>query len=201
MIEYRMATEADLPMIVETHIKCFPDYFLTSLGKKLLYLYYKSFFDECNLFLTAYDEGKMVAFTMGNLHTSRAKKNFEKKNAVRLFFRVLFLCIKFDKNALERVSRRLVPEKKEQNQMTEPPFIDVNWLSLCVLDEYRKMNIASELAVRFESLLKQYNVKNYGGRTRRENIKMQKFFEKHGFYIADDNKVGILYLKNVPYED
>jgi len=129
MIEYRIANEEDLPSIVKTHIKCFQGYFLTSLGKKLLYSYYKSFFDECNLFLVVYDDSKMIAFTMGNFHTSKAKKNFEKKNAVRLFIRILFLCIKFDKNALERVSRRLFPEKRNPDQSAKPSHVDVTWLS------------------------------------------------------------------------
>ena len=197
MIEYRKATEADLPAIVDVHVQCFQGYFLTSLGKPLLLEFYKSFFYENNLFVVAYDNEKMIGFYMGHLNPSEARRNFEKKNSVRLFFKILLLCLKGDKNAIERVTARLFKKKSDKTRLTFSRKVDATCLSAGVLPEYRRNNVATQLQKDFETLLKQHNAKNYAGSVRPENIKIQKFFEKLGFEVIEKGTNGIRYMGNL----
>ena len=197
MIEYRIATETELQMVVETHIQCFPDYFLASLGNKLLYSYYKCFFIERNLFAVAFDNGKMIGFAMGHLCPSEARQNFERENAVLLFFRLLALCIKLDKNALERCTSRLFRKKTAGNNLSFSAQADATLLSIGVLEEYRRQQVASQLVAEFESLLKQYHVKSYTSSVRKENVKIQAFYNRLGFIVIEEASDGIRYFKEI----
>lgn len=93
VMEYRKIESKDLAMVVNTHIKCFPGYFLTMLGSKvpskagdsLLAKYYHEFLIENpTLFVGAFDREQMVGFCMGYMRPSRARARFEKKNAIKL---------------------------------------------------------------------------------------------------------------------
>ena len=195
MIEYRRATEADIPMLAETHIKCFPDYFLTSLGKKLLCSYYQSFWEEHNIFALAFDGDKMVGFAMGHLYPSEARRNFERKNALRLFFRLLFLCVKLDKPALERCTSRVFKKRSAENHLTFSHQADANALSLGVLEEYRRMHVATQLAAERESIFKEYGVKSFTGSVLKDNHNIQRFLEKQGFSLIEEAGNGLRYIK------
>jgi len=197
MIEYRRATAADIPLIVETHIQCFQGYFLTSLGKKLLEGFYRSYFEECNLFIGAFDNGKMIGFRMGHLYPSEARRNFERKYAVRLFFRILFLCIKLDKPTIERVMARLFRKRAAHSQLSFSEQADANSLSLCVLEEYRRRHVAIGLHTEFESLLKQYNVKSYACSTQSGNSNERALLEKQGFSVIEEVGGKVRYIKKL----
>jgi len=197
MIEYRRAAEEDLPMIVDLHIICFPDYFLTSLGKNLLYSFYKSFYDECNLFIVAYDNEKMIGFIMGQLDKSVARRNFERENALSLFFRLFWLCLRLDKEALKRCKAKLFKKKSSGSQLTFSHQSDATGLSLGVLHEYRRKSVAARLMSEFESLLKQYKVVSCTGSVRRENHKMQNFYIKNGYSIVEEASDSVRFLKNL----
>jgi len=199
MIEYRRATEADLAEIVEIHILCFPDYFLTSLGKKLLYSFYKSFFDESNLFIVAYDNEQMIGFIMGQLDKSMARRNFERENAIRLFFRLLWLCLKLNKEALDRCISRLFKRFTSRNHLTFSHHSDATGLSMGVLHEYRRKNVAARLMFEFESLLKQYNVVTCTGSVKGVNYKMHNFYIKNGYSVVEEAGGNKRYLKNLEY--
>jgi len=199
MIEYRRAKQSDIPMIAETHIQGFPDYFLTSLGKKLLCSFYKSYYDENNLFVVALDNGKMIGFGMGHLYPSDARRNFEKENFIQLSFRLLYLCLKLDKPTIERVIARLFKRGNTKNQLSFSHQADANWLSSTVLPEYRGQGVATQLNEEFESLLKQYNVRSYTGSVREDNDNIRGLLKKQGFSIIEDAGGKIRYLKNLDY--
>ena len=82
MFIYTDACEAEIPEIVQVHLKCFESYFLSSLGETLLENYYKQFLKEDNLFVVAKDSenDKIIGFCMGYYSGSQAKNHFEQKN-------------------------------------------------------------------------------------------------------------------------
>lgn len=64
MITIRKATINDVEAIVKIHEQAFPDFFLTTLGKRFLCLYYKCMCDSKDaITLCAMDEGQIVGFS------------------------------------------------------------------------------------------------------------------------------------------
>ena len=57
MVTIRAAVEGDLQAVAQVHMRCFPDYFLTKLGERLLEAYYREFFEEDGPFAVAQEEG------------------------------------------------------------------------------------------------------------------------------------------------
>lgn len=107
MITYRKAEEKDIKTIAKLHVELFPEYFLTSFGENLVCEYYTEFFKEQNLFIVAVDNNEIIGFVMGYLTGSTAKRNFEKKHASTLMRKLIFRCLKFDKQAIKKCVARV----------------------------------------------------------------------------------------------
>ena len=76
MIIYRLAEEKDLKEIALIHFLAFPDYFLTTFGKNLLYKFYESYLKNNQIFVVAEKENKVVGFILGNNSDISRKKFF-----------------------------------------------------------------------------------------------------------------------------
>lgn len=75
MIEVRKAGNKDIGSIVEIHMERFFSFFLTSLGKSFLKVFYKAFLKEPGILLVLEDEGGVKGFAAG----SRDNRSFFKK--------------------------------------------------------------------------------------------------------------------------
>ena len=75
MIEIRKAEKNDLTNIVELHIKRFSSFFLTSLGRSFLKVFYHAFLNNPGILLVLEDEGQIRGFAAG----SRDNRGFFKK--------------------------------------------------------------------------------------------------------------------------
>ena len=204
MITYKTATVEDMPKIAQTHKLCFPEYFLSSLGEDLLKKYYTEFLLENDLFILAEDENnKCVGFCMGYYSGSKAMQRFESKNKVKLFLKLLTLCLCLNKAAMQRCWARISsifkrPVQPNIQQQTKPIF-GVELLSICVLPEYAGKGISTELVNRFENAI----LTNDKGLVAErcvltgfaDNLRAIKFYEKMGYEILRQYAISVKYVK------
>lgn len=202
MITYSKATTSDIAAIAVVHTKVFPTYFLTLLGVDLIEKYYNEFFYENNLFIVVKDDQRyidkgIVGFCMGYYEGSIAKKTFEQKYKNELFKRVLFLCLKFNSAALNRIFGRIFSViKKNEALSTFVP--DVDLLSVGILEEYRGCGISGRLVNEFEKVIEEQNsrvIKNCALSVFNNNIRARKFYEKNGFEVLYQNSKETRYIK------
>lgn len=75
MINYRLATKKDIEEIARIHINEFSDYFLTVLGEKLVYSFYKSYYETNNILVVAEKNKEIIGFILGT-DSSLAREKF-----------------------------------------------------------------------------------------------------------------------------
>ena len=74
-MKVRKATGKDIGTVVEIHTERFSSFFLTSLGKSFLKVFYQAFLNNPGILLVLEDEGKIRGFAAG----SRDNRGFFKK--------------------------------------------------------------------------------------------------------------------------
>jgi len=101
MNKLRVANRNDLKMIVDIHIKAFPEFFLTKLGPRFLYKYYNLILNhEKKIFLVTEEDGYPIGFVAGFLQPSnfyayvRKHKNILIFTLIPIIFRNPFFIIK-----------------------------------------------------------------------------------------------------------
>ena len=155
MITYRSAKPEDMEAVAKLHKVCFPDYFLTSLGEKLLEKYYLEYLLENDLFILTQDADteQLVGFCMGYYYGSKARESFEKKNRTKLTGRLLILCLRFNRQAISRCWNRIFPKKSVPSENTNVTVLspDIDLLSICIFPDYRGTVVASHLITEFEN--------------------------------------------------
>lgn len=204
MPSYRIAQIEDMNKIAKVHVQCFKDYFLTSFGQELISKYYEEFFLEENLFVIALnDENEIIGFAMGYLHGSKAREKFEKKYRYTLAKNLIFRCIKFEKLALRKCLLRtkdiLMSKLQKMEPMREVNALQTSGelLSICVLPQWRGLDIAQNLIFEYEKLLLEKGVQNYSLTVLCENARACNFYEKCGFVLTHKTKSEMVYSKNL----
>lgn len=67
MTTVRSATSADVPMVVDTHLRSFEGFFLSSLGPRFLKTFYEGVLDvESGILLVAVRDGEVIGFVGGS---------------------------------------------------------------------------------------------------------------------------------------
>ena len=183
---YRTAKVYDFVKIAQTHIICFPNYFISKLGENLVANYYKEFVDEDNIFVIAESEGNIIGFCMGYLTGSNARDKFIANNRSSLVKRLLLLCCKFDKLAISKCFS-FIKSKFVKSKPTTSVKADGDLLSICLRPEYRGSEIAPTLVFEFEKLLKEKNAKDYVLSVYKTNVGAIRFYEKCGLAIVGEN--------------
>ena len=85
MITYRQAFSEDLQKITNTHLECFPNYFLSSLGFELVHNLYLTYLEKNSPFVVAVNENNdIVGFCAGYIDGSNIEKIFEQKTSTNL---------------------------------------------------------------------------------------------------------------------
>ena len=199
MITYRSAKPEDMKAVAKLHKVCFPDYFLTSLGEKLLEKYYLEYLLENDLFILAQeaDTEQLVGFCMGFYRGSKAREVFEKKNTIKLAGRLLILCLHLNRQAISRCWNRIFPKKivSSENVSVTELSSDVGLLSICVSPDYRGTDVASRLVTEFENQSKIQTGQNCMLYVRSDNSRARHFYEKMGFVAQTEYEDEIGYIK------
>lgn len=204
MLSYRIAQLEDMNKVANVHIQCFKDYFLTSFGQELISKYYEEFFLEENLFvIVSNEENEIIGFAMGYIHGSKARDKFEEKYRYDLAKNLIFRCIKFEKLALRKCLLRakdiLISKVKKMEPTKEINALQTSGelLSICVLPQWRGLDIAQNLIFEYEKLLLEKDVQNYSLTVLCENARACNFYEKCGFVLAHKTKSEMVYSKKL----
>lgn len=148
-INYRLATNEDLKEIVEIHVSEFPEYFLTVLGKKLIYKFYESYYENNNILVVAEKNKEIVGFILGT-DNSLAREKFFKENFSKIFWKLSKEFLKGNKILWKGISRRLFFIKeafivklcKKNNTISQKISSSYRLLSIAIKSNQRGNNIA-----------------------------------------------------------
>ena len=196
---FRQVQEKDLNTIVSVHQKCFPDYFLTTMGTKLLSKFYKEYYDENKeLFIVAENDDDIVGFVMGYLTGSQARASFERKNRLLLIIKVIGRCLIFDKEAILRVKKKIQSFIKKQPTNTDQPK-EATLLSICILPDYQGGKRAETLVRLFENALQKMNKHIYTLSVKNDNIRGIRFYEKVGFSVQKRTEKNTTFIKELHF--
>lgn len=183
MISYRLAEVRDMAQIAETHIECFPGYFITSLGGKLIQNYYYTFWRENNLFIVAEDKEEIIGFCMGYINGSNARFNFINKNLYRLIWRLFVLCMTLNLLAIKKCFNIKNLKLKTSKHNINKQVAAGNLLSVCVKQKYRGSGVSKALVQNFENLLREKKLEDYTLSVYVTNKEAISFYTKNGMTI------------------
>ena len=177
----RTIEEADLNEVVQLHIKSFPDFFLTRLGKKFLHELYKDFFlDDSTIFKIVQHEGHIKGFVIGTLNPDELFKKMLFQNGHKfLFFAVKGLI----KNPLF-VSRKLLYALQYRGERPEKTKNAALLSSIGVDPEFAKNGYGTILIKAFceEAFTKNADAV-YLTTDLTRNDPVNNFYVKNGFQI------------------
>ncbi len=200
----RQAKESDIYLITKTHSLCFSHGFTSSLHKlnynclgrdlaAAFYLEYLKDFPE--LFIVAEANGTIVGFCMGYyLNKKDQLSRFLKRNAKRLLLKVPVLLLMGDKSTWKKVYQ-VITNSREKEDVINPYPEDItkdeisDILSICVLPEYRGLNIASRLLDEFITTSRDKQCKVCLLTVEDNNLRAINFYKKMGFEVYS-NKVN-----------
>lgn len=203
----RRAKEVDMEMVAKTHSMCFGHGFTSSLyrlNKKCLggdlaaefYLEYLKDFPE--LFIVAESDGNVVGFCMGYyLDKKDQLSRFIKHNTTRLLLKVPVLLLMGDKSTWKKTFQVITGYHEKEEVISPLPdtikkseISDI--LSICVLPEFRGLNIASKLVEEFVKTSRNHHCKACLLTVEDDNLRAMNFYKRMGFvvYSTKINKKG-----------
>jgi len=153
MNKSRLANRNDLKIIVDIHIKAFPEFFLTKLGSRFLYKYYNLILNyEKKIFLVVEEDGYPIGFVAGflkpaNFYTYvRKHKNILIFALIPIIFRNPFLIPRI-------ISNFCSTKKKEQKNKV----IKCELASIAVNPDYAGQGLGKKLAKAFIEISQKKN--------------------------------------------
>jgi len=203
----RRADEADMELVARTHSLCFDHGFTSSLhkfnyacfgGDLTAAFYLEYFIDFPELFIVAESNGTIVGFCMGYyLNKKDQLSRFIKRNVRRLILKIPVLLLTGDKPTWKKVYQ-VITRSQEKVDVIDPlpecvtPNGISDILSICVLPEYRGLNIASKLVNEFIETSRDRRCKVCLLTVEDDNIRAINFYKKMGFKVYSNkiNKKG-----------
>lgn len=157
MITIRRATINDVETIVKIHEQAFPDFFLTTLGKSFLCLYYKCM---CNcddaVTLCAEEEGELKGFATSSYYSHGFNTTLIKKNLFK--FGLMGVELMFTKpKAILRLAKNL--DKKAEGNAVEDNGEYAELYSIAVIPGNQGSGIGKKLLIATEEYVAKHNSK------------------------------------------
>lgn len=157
MITIRRATINDVETIVKIHEQAFPDFFLTTLGKSFLCLYYKCM---CNcddaVTLCAEEEGELKGFATSSYYSHGFNTTLIKKNLFK--FGLMGVELMFTKpKAILRLAKNL--DKKAEGNAVEDNGEYAELYSIAVMPGNQGSGIGKKLLIATEEYVAKHNSK------------------------------------------
>ncbi len=194
----KYANKNELDKITKVHMECFPDYFSTRLGFKLLKSFYGEYLKKFpHLFVVAVDEtnDKIVGLTNGYVIGQNIRDSFVKSNFLKLLLRGVYLLVTFDKIAWGKVGKFLKKSKDTNVNSNKPKDGEGDLLSICTLPAYRGSGASVKMVEKFEEGLKELSIDTYYLSVFSDNERARAFYEKCGFELFDENSIEVKYKK------
>ncbi len=194
----RRATEKDLLAIGKVHSACFPDSYITQLGKvsssnnNLLVRFYQEFINDApELFWIADDEEiGIVGFCMGYyMDKDDQMKNFIKRNRISVAIKTILLLLLCNKQTWNKIFS--IFRKGEDTIQKIVDFSNEHikndkrgdLLSVCILPEFRGNNVSQQLMEAFLIAMKESGRELCLLSVRTDNNRAINFYERNGFKL------------------
>lgn len=173
----------DSKKVVEIHLKSFKDFFLSSLGERFLYTYYKSCINSTEaIAICAIDEDEnLVGFSVGCIHSKGFHKRLIMENLLDFMIQGIIILFSNPK-ALIRLLNNL---GKNTNIKDRGDYVEL--LSIGVLPGFNGQGIGKELMKNFEEESRLRNAKEITLTTDlNNNNKVLEFYYKNGYSVYYD---------------
>lgn len=170
----------DTKKVVEIHLKSFKDFFLSSLGERFLYIYYKSCIESNeSISICAIDENEnLVGFSVGCINSRGFHKRLIKESFLAFIVQGIIILFSNPK-AIIRLFNNL---GKKINKEDNGDYVEL--LSIGVLPGISGQGIGKELMKNFEEEAKMRNAKEIALTTDLiNNNKVLEFYFKNGYSI------------------
>jgi len=182
-MEVKKAELSNLDDIVKVHLHSFPGFFLTSLGYKFLFQYYKIYIQNGHIAFVLEDKGLIEGFVVGTNSSERFYKDL-KSNI--LFFLVPVLSNLFNPKLLTKIFNRACSiffKKRVNNELEK--YVDQNELtSIGVMPTDQNKGIGTLLLSTYEDYCLTNNVNSIYLTTDADNNEPAlNFYKKNGFKV------------------
>ena len=180
----RLAELSDLEEIAAIHLKAFPDFFLSQLGVRFLYVMYKAFLLNPSGIFVVYetDRSSLSGFAVGHLQGTGSDRNI----ALRFLPEFIYAAIPALIRHPVLISRRLIMRFFDIGDKPEVPAEAALLRSIAVNPNVRGHGLAARLLQAFESLAcdgdAHYVYLTTDGVS---NVRAQRFYERQGYKVAE----------------
>lgn len=146
-MKFRQALIEDSKNIAEIHLVAFKRFFLTSLGIDFLRIYYESCINDASsvIICAVNDEGVIVGFASGTIHSQGYHKRIFLRNGVRFFLSLFSVCFSNPK-AIIRLFKNLNKEPDSSKSIHSSEL-----LSIAVMPELLGKGVGAQLLQLFEA--------------------------------------------------
>jgi ribosomal protein S18 acetylase RimI-like enzyme len=174
------AERSDLHGVIAAHFAAFPGYFMTLLGPRFLYIFYRYFLDNpLGILLLARDEsGRVLGFLAGTRQPAGFFRALRNRHAVSLLLAVLPAAFRHP----VRVTERLLSAVRYRGDA--PPGLPGYWLlsSLGVNQEFAGSGVGTALVTRFVADAEQTQAAGiYLVTDSDDNEAAKAFYDRRGF--------------------
>lgn len=183
----RNACLEDIESITQIHIKAFPQFFMTSLGSKFLYEYYRLYLNSSDHIAIVIEEfGVVKGFAVGTNDSLAFYKEF-KINSYKFIYPILinFSNVKLLKKILKRILSIFNGNKIDNREIVYENFNELT--SIALNPRLHTQGAGGQLFVYYEKICKDNNIGGIHLTTDKlNNYKVLNFYNKHGFVIKQE---------------
>lgn len=187
---------SDCLKVAELHVEAFSSFFLTSLGKSFLTIFYKAIINHPNgIAFGIYENQNLMAFAVGATKKRGFYTSILKNNALKLLLFSLPALIKSPKNIF-----RLYIALKTQESTEDTLLDNATLLSICVNPLAIQKGLGKKILNKFEdsAFLVASNITLTTDSTNNEYTNL--FYKKNGYLLIQQYQQGKrkmnLYIKN-----
>jgi len=142
--------------------------------------YYKEFMTDRDIFIVLADENEINGLLVGTPDSSVGRNLFIKHNIIPLGIKALWLCLKLDKQALEKIGKAGRLQKKPNAKDAGRANKEVRLLSICVSAKSKGKGRAEELIGEFEKRLLNAGYDGYALTVYKNKFARERFYRKVG---------------------
>jgi ribosomal protein S18 acetylase RimI-like enzyme len=169
-------TSKDAKLIAEIHLNAFPNFFLTSLGKRFLAVFYSKILkNEVGYGIGFFENDKLLGFAIGTTTPNGFYKRLAKKNFLPFTLAAIPSFIYNPKKGLQ-----LIQSLRSQNQSIDEGTGVL--LSICTIPTIQNKGLGSQIIRAFEEISKQKNLSYLALTTDCENNEVVNIFYQNKEY-------------------
>ncbi len=170
----------EISEIVSIHVEAFPDFFLTKLGKDVLYQFYYYLVNDYNtISYCVKKNGMIIGFVLASFHANGLYKRIFFRGFLN-FFPPIFLSFLKNPSLFKRMLISFISTGKHKTPQSQAASI----LSICVRPDNAGKGIGKMLIDKLENELILHNVDSYYLTTDADNNELtNNFYLKNNFQL------------------